>query len=202
MLLHGCIRVDLCSSVAISALTPRPTFGYRPRWSNRNRGGVRVAIRTYILSAAAVTCGVAATARAQQPAYTPTPQPSVMPGTPVGTSSQRVVPVGTQLPQAVPSVGTPIGGGGLPGGRPATVGPGTPGGGQPQGKVIDLSNVVAPYPGMPKPAPTFWEKVERDFFGLFESAPTVQRAPNVTPGIFRRNRERHRQEELQRRLRD
>src|SRR4051812_16689749 len=103
-------------------------------------------------------CGgaiLAGPAAAQQP---PTTQ---MPGTPVGTP--LVQPVGTQLPRAAPSVGAPVGTG--PGGTPSPLDPRAP---TPPGQAIDLKNVVGPYPGMPAPPPSFWEKLEQRWFALFQ----------------------------------
>src|SRR5688500_5498286 len=93
-------------------------------------------------------CGLAAlAAHAQQPQpIVVAPAPFTMPGTPVGKGI--VKPVGGQLPKAAPSVGSPVGTG--PGGVPGALDPRSP---APPGQQIDLKNVIAPYPGMPKPAP-------------------------------------------------
>ena len=115
-----------------------------------------------------------------------------MPGTPVGRP--LVQPVGTRLPQAVPSVGEKVGTG--PGGFP---GPADPLGPKPDGKPIELKNVVAPYPGMPKPEANFWQKLEARWFALFESDRPAVRASTYTPGIGRRNRERKEEKEEARR---
>ena len=122
-----------------------------------------------------------------------------MPGQTVGTPAARPVlkPVGTRLPAAAPQAGTPITG--LATQQPGVVGPGAPGAGQqPQGTPLDLKNVVAPYPNMPKES-TYWEKFEQRWFALFQSdAPAVR--PNYTPGIARRNKDRRdKAEEMRRR---
>ncbi len=121
-----------------------------------------------------------------------------MPGQTVGTNVARPIlkPVGTRLPAAAPQAGTPISG--LATQTPGLVGPGAPGAGQlPQGTPLDLKNVVAPYPNMPKES-TYWEKLEQRWFALFQSdTPAVR--PNYTPGIARRNKERHEKAEEMRR---
>ncbi len=120
------------------------------------------------------------------------------PGQPVSTAVARPIlqPVGTRLPAAAPQVGTRIEGLATP--TPVT--PGVPGmNPQPQGKPIDLTNVVAPYPGMTKQE-DFFDRLERRWFALFESDMPAER-PNYTPGIYRRNHDRREREQL-RRLRD
>ena len=122
-----------------------------------------------------------------------------MPGQTVGTPAARPIlqPVGTRLPAAAPQAGTPITG--LATQQPGVVGPGAPGAGQqPQGTPLDLKNVVAPYPNMPKES-TYWQKLEQRWFALFESdMPAVR--PSYTPGIARRNKERREKaEEVRRR---
>lgn len=132
---------------------------------------------------------------AQQPVTIPTtPQPFQMPGTPVG--KPLLQPVGAQLPRAAAPAGTPVGTG--PGGLPDPLNPGGP---QPPGQPIDLKNVVAPYPGMPKPPPSFWEKLEQRWMALFVTEQPAQKPTQWTPGIGRRNREREkaRQEMMRRR---
>jgi hypothetical protein len=106
-----------------------------------------------------------------------------MPGTPVG--KPLLQPAGVPLPKAVPQAGAPVGSG--PGGIPDPLNPGGP---KPPGQPIDLSNVVAPYPGMPKPPPSFWEKLEQRWMALFQSEQPAQKPTQWTPGIGRRNRER------------
>ncbi len=138
-------------------------------------------------------CGGAALAgpaAAQQPPQTVnvTATPFQMPGTPVGTP--LVQPVGAAIPKAAPSVGSPVGTG--PGGIPGAL---NPGGGAPPGRVIDTSNVVAPYPGMPSPPPSFWDKLQQRWFALLGSNQPAQKPTQWTPGIARRNRERARERE-------
>lgn len=124
------------------------------------------------------------------------PNPFSMPGQTVGSPSVAkpiLKPVGNRLPGAVPQAGTPISG--LATAKPGAIGPGAMGAERPQGTPIDLKNVVAPYPGMPKEQ-TFWTKLEDRWFALFESdTPAVR--PNYTPGIGRRNKER-REERMKR----
>ncbi|MGL6075035.1 MAG: hypothetical protein ACRC8S_12820 [Fimbriiglobus sp.] len=133
--------------------------------------------------------GISVTLASQGLAQTPAPAaPVSMPGTTVGSSMAKPIltPVGSRLPSAAPQVGTPISG--LASSKPGAIGPGANGATQPQGKPIDMKNVVAPYPNMPKES-TFWEKLEERWFAMFESdTPAVR--PNYTPGIGRRNRER------------
>jgi hypothetical protein len=132
--------------------------------------------------------GLAGGAAAQAPATTS------MPGTPVGKPILQ--PVGTRLPQAVPNAGERVGTG--PGGIPNPLDPLGP---KPDGTPIKMDNVVAPYPGMAKPEPTFWEKLEKRWFALFQSDRPAVRANTWTPGIGRRNRERKEErEELRRRM--
>jgi hypothetical protein len=118
-----------------------------------------------------------------------------MPGTPVGRP--LVTPVGSRLPQAVPGVGERVGTG--PGGIPSGLDPLGP---RPDGTPIRIENVVAPYPGMPKPEATFWERLEARWFALFQSDRPAVRASNTwTPGLSRRNRERREQREEEARRR-
>ncbi len=111
-----------------------------------------------------------------------------MPGTPVGRP--LVQPVGTRLPQAVPSVGEKVGTG--PSGIPSGLDPIGP---KPDGKPFEIKNVVAPYPGMPKPPADFWQKLEARWFALFESDRPAVKPTNWTPGLARRNRERKEEKE-------
>lgn len=111
-----------------------------------------------------------------------------MPGTPVG--KPLVVPVGNKIPQAVPGVGEKVGSG--PGGIPSSIDPLGP---KPDGKPIEIKNVVAPYPGMPKPTPNFWEKLEARWYALFQSDRPSAKASTWTPGIGRRNRDRREEKE-------
>jgi hypothetical protein len=102
-----------------------------------------------------------------------------MPGRAVGTP--LLMPVG----QSLPTPGQPVGTG--PNGIPAALSPFGP---SPNGQPFDLKNVIAPYPGMPKPPPSFWDRLEERWMKLFESdKPAVRPTPWV-PGISRRDRER------------
>src|SRR5688500_2074008 len=74
-----------------------------------------------------------------------------MPGTPVG--KPIVTPVGSPIAKAVPQAGQRVGNG--PGGVPPALNPQGP---KPAGQVIDLKNVVGPYPQQPNPEPSFWDK--------------------------------------------
>jgi hypothetical protein len=134
---------------------------------------------------------LAGPAVAQQPSsYTVAPSGAAMPGTPVGTA--MIAPAGIPIPKAVPAAGARVGTG--PTGIPPVLDPRSP-----QGQAIDLKNVVAPYPGMPKPAPSFWDQLQARWDALLgPSSPPVQ-SPGWTPGISRRNRERARE---QMRMRD
>ena len=130
-----------------------------------------------------------AAAASAQPEFGP--PPALMPGVTVGTmpAGAGVKPVGIPIPKAAPRAGTPVAGGTLPGTVPP-IGPGA--NGQPvppNGKLIDLSNVVAPYPNMPKEL-TFWEKLEARYFYWLNPPEPVMAPPNWTPGLGRRNRER------------
>jgi hypothetical protein len=116
------------------------------------------------------------------------PDAAQMPGTPVGTP--LVQPVGAKIPQAVPAAGAPVGTG--PGGIPGPLDPRAP---MPPGQVIDLTNVVAPYPGMPKPPPSFWDQLQQRWFALFQSDQPAQKPTTWTPGIGRRNRAREKARE-------
>ena len=135
-----------------------------------------------------VGTGVAAVtvpAAAQTPQVTVTAQPLQMPGAVVGTPLLQ--PVGTQLPRAAPQAGTPVGM--VPAGTTPGLNPGTNPPQQPPGVPIDLSNVIAPYPGMPNPKPSFWQELEKRWLSLFQSDAPAQRT-TYTPGIARRNQER------------
>jgi hypothetical protein len=132
-------------------------------------------------------CGLTSVAAAQAPpTVNVAPANFSMPGTPVGKPIVNLV--GNRLPPAVPAAGARVGNG--PGGIPSALNPGGP---TPPGQVIDLNNVVAPYPGQPKADPSFWDKLQQRWFSLFKSDQPAQRPPNWTPGIGRRNRERERE---------
>lgn len=121
---------------------------------------------------------------AQASAQVAAPLPFTMPGKTVSSAKPIVQPVGTKQPAAAPQAGTPITG--LATQQP--LGQGAGGYEKPQGKEIDMKNVIAPYPGMPVET-TFWQRLEERWFSLFESdMPAVR--PNYTPGIARRNKER------------
>ena len=101
-----------------------------------------------------------------------------------GAAAALAGPLAAQQPDAQ-MPGTPVGTG--PGGIPSPLDPRAP---APPGQVIDLKNVVAPYPGMPKPPPSIWEQLEQRWFALFQSDQPAQKPTTWTPGIGRRNRER------------
>jgi hypothetical protein len=112
----------------------------------------------------------------------------VMPGHAVGKSS--IVRVGEAPPGVGQPAGKPISYTG-PGGMPVQTA-------RPQGKIIDLTNLSAPLsaplsPDLvePEPRSVFTQAYERwlKFIGLDNPPPPT--TPNVTPGIFRRNRERN-----------
>lgn len=135
-----------------------------------------------------VGSGVAAItvpASAQTPQLNVAAQPFQMPGTTIGTPLLR--PVGTQIPRAAPQAGTPIGM--IPGGTSPGLNPGANPPQRPPGVPIDLSNVIAPYPSMPNPEPSFWDELERRWMNLFASNEPARRMM-YTPGIARRNQER------------
>ncbi len=91
------------------------------------------------------------------------------------------MPIGTrQLP-----VGSQVGTG--PNGIPSAL---SPFGQTPTGAPFDLKNVIAPYPGMPKPPPSFWDRLEERWMKLFESDTPAVRPIQWVPGIARRNKER------------
>ncbi len=129
---------------------------------------------------AAVVAG-AALGQQGQPVVIPPSMPG-MPGREVG--KPITMPIGSRLPTA----GAPVGTG--PNGIPSAL---SPFGQQPNQPQFDLKNVIAPYPGMPKPPPSFWDKLEERWFKLFESdTPAVRPTPWV-PGIARRNKEREKE---------
>ncbi|OWK45080.1 hypothetical protein FRUB_01411 [Fimbriiglobus ruber] len=108
-----------------------------------------------------------------------------MPGTPVG--QPLVMPVGAQISKAVPQAGAKVGTG--PGGVPDMLNPKLP---VPNGQMLNLSNVIGPYPNMPgapSAPPTFWDKLEQRWMNLFKSDQPAERN-NWTPGLARRNKAR------------
>jgi hypothetical protein len=145
-----------------------------------------------MFAARVLACGGMAAAAgplaAQQPPQTVSVPPPTfqMPGTPIGTPIVR--PVGGEIPKAAPPAGAAVGTGA--GGIPNPLDPRSP---QPPGQLIDLKNVIAPYPGMPEPEPSFWQKLEQRWFALFQSDQPAQRPTTWTPGIGRRNREREKE---------
>ena len=110
-----------------------------------------------------------------------------MPGLPVG-SVVKLRPAATEIPKAVPRAGNPIGTEGrvYDPSRPLDVFKGTG---------IDPGNVIAPvsgYPGTQNPnlLQQLYTKIG-SIVGLTQTT-TTGPVPNVTPGIFRRNRQRAR----------
>ena len=129
--------------------------------------------------------GLAGPAAAQIPStYTVTPPGTAMPGTPVGAA--MVAPAGTAIPKAVPAAGARVGTG--PTGIPSLLDPRSP-----QGQKVDLKNVIAPYPGMPNPAPSFWDQLSARWAALLGPTAPAAQPTNWTPGISRRNREREKE---------
>jgi hypothetical protein len=111
------------------------------------------------------------------------PSPFVMPGTPVGRP--LVHPVGVPITPAAPAAGQRVGTG--PGGIPGALDPRSP---MPPGQVIDLKNVIAPYPGQPNPPKSVWDRMVEYWEELLNPPKIMVAPPNWTPGIGRRNRER------------
>lgn len=110
---------------------------------------------------------------------------SAMPGLPVGTVV-KLSPAATEITKAVPQAGNPIGTQGriYDPSRPLDVFKGTN---------IDPSNVIAPVAGYsgtgsPNLLTQLYTKIG-SIVGLSRTV-TTGPVPNVTPGIFRRNRER------------
>ena len=123
-----------------------------------------------------VCCGLVGCAASAQAQY-------VMPGgTPVGRAV--IEPVGTQQTQVgtqFPKIGKPAGFYG-PSGQFTTEKPVQP--------VVDLKNVVAPYPGMPGEPKDFWDRLyDRSMKAMGINQPKIVQQ-NWTPGLARRNRER------------
>jgi hypothetical protein len=114
------------------------------------------------------------------------PYPS---GTPVGQPS--LTPAGVAFPKVGTPGGTPVGYTG-PDGRPINTGQ------RPAGQIIDLNNLAAPLsaplqPGLMDPKPkTYLEQMFDKWKAAlgFAPAPTPP-ASFYTPGLSRRNRERH-----------
>jgi hypothetical protein len=97
-----------------------------------------------------------------------------------------IAPAGTPIPKAVPAAGARVGTG--PTGIPSLLDPRSP-----QGQVVDLKNVIAPYPGMPNPTPSFWDQLQARWAAMLGPTPSVVQPTNWTPGISRRNREREKE---------
>jgi len=146
------------------------------------------------VAAIGIACGLAGPAAAQSAVgglgTAPSSLPAAMPGREVG-SSFNLKPSGTALPKAAPQAGAPVGG---PLSRPYD--PARPLDAL-KGTGIDPKNVVAPpSPFVPAAAPRpdlatrIYEKLVT-MVGLNPEAPPPP--ANVTPGIFRRNRERARE---------
>lgn len=142
-----------------------------------------------------LACGLAGAVSAQ----TPTPAPlnvtpsTGMPGMAVGRP-YALQQAGQQISRAAPAAGAQVGTGA--GGIPGALDPRSP---MPPGQVIDLKNVVAPYPGQPNPAPGFWDRLTDRWFGfLLPDPPAPAKPPNWTPGIARRNKERSREQMMRR----
>jgi len=147
-------------------------------------GEIDLGERMNRFAAAVLGGGLAATPLAAQTppsTYTVAPTGAAMPGTPVGTA--MVAPAGSPIPKAVPAAGAKVGTG--PTGIPNPLDPRAP-----QGQMVDLKNVVAPYPGMPSPEPSFWERLNQRWDALFGATPPVAQPTHWNPGIGRRNRER------------
>jgi hypothetical protein len=63
----------------------------------------------------------------------------------------------------------------------------------PPGQVIDLKNVIAPYPGQPNPPKSIWDRMVEYWEELLSPPKITVAPPNWTPGIGRRNREREKE---------
>jgi hypothetical protein len=142
-------------------------------------------MRRLVTAAAVAALPLAAPAQTPPVSAAPTTtQGFQMPGLTVGKALLK--PVGTQLPKAAPPAGSPVGS--APGGSNPTDLTGTL-----PGQKIDRSAVVGPLPDtfdMIPAEPSLWDKFVAKFgasLGLISPEP---RAPNWTPGISRRNRER------------
>ena len=114
--------------------------------------------------------------------------PTTMPGQVVGSGFQFNQP-GTPFPQ----VGSPVG-------QPVNLPPDTPLMRRAnikdpfdgfRGANLDPKSVIAPVPGNDNALERFYEKL-KDAVGL-STKPSLSRPNTVTPGIFRRNRERARE---------
>jgi hypothetical protein len=113
---------------------------------------------------------------------------TIMPGQAVGTS-YRFNSVGTTFPQAGKKLGQPIN---IPpdSALMRRADPNNPLAAF-RGSALDPSNVIAPVAGLGNGLENFFDKV-KSAVGLSVQTPPA-RPNNVTPGIFRRNRERAKQ---------
>lgn len=141
-------------------------------------------------AAFALSVGLSPFAAAQQAPLSAYPSaaqsPFLTPGTAVGQPLLK--PVGTQLPKAAPAAGTPVGqtpGGAMPTDITSTL----------PGQKFDMANVVGPLPEstMLPTEPTLWDKFVAKFGATLGFVPPQPKAPDWTPGIARRNRERARE---------
>jgi hypothetical protein len=112
-------------------------------------------------------------------------------GTVVGKPMLRSV--GTPLPQAAPKAGTPVGG--PVSGQPKTTAP-------PPGFQFDLKNIVAPVnpeylPPALRPATnaTLYDTAFKKWLEAFGLVKPPEQKIQFTPGMSRRNRERHKERE-------
>lgn len=116
------------------------------------------------------------------------PYPQVVPGG--GSQPGTTQPILERLPLALPRVGTPIGV------RPGSLTRPLQTSGE--GSMTTMNGLISPFPGQPMPQPTFWQNLERRWFGMFEVDTNPGDQSVYVPGISRRNRERH-DERMQRR---
>lgn len=144
-------------------------------------------MRRLAITAAVAASPLAAPAQTPPVSAAPTPVPTFqMPGTVVG--QPLLQPVGTQIPKAAPAAGTPVGM--TPGGASPTDLTGTL-----PGQQINTANVVGPLPesfNMIPTEPSLWDKFVAKFGASLGLVTPEPKAPNWTPGIARRNRERAR----------
>ena len=142
-------------------------------------------MRRLVTAAAVAASPLAAPAQTPTVSAVPTPSPGFqMPGTTVGTQLLR--PVGTQIPKAAPAAGSPVGS--TPGATLPTDLTGTL-----PGQAINKAAVVGPLPDsfdMLPTEPSLWDKFVAKFGASLGFISPEPRAPNWTPGLSRRNRER------------
>ena len=136
------------------------------------------------LAAIGATCALSGIAFAQQAG----PGPASMPGQ-VVSSGFNLNPAGNRLPAAAPQAGNKIG---SPLMKPYD--PSNPLGVF-NGTNIDPSTVVAPVTGIPgTQQPDLLDRLQAKIgsvTGFFKPTPPTPQTKTITPGIFRRNRERH-----------